>query len=135
MTSESQRSPGAPVKIEVTPAMFEAGDDMSLEAGPAGALKAAITAAVIAELDEYIDPPTVTGLTVPRSDRLWIARRVAGRVVRLDTVVKGGPQHRVKSERGISERAERLAKECAALPTWTVPPELEQSLKPQTPFS
>jgi hypothetical protein len=39
-----------------------------------GPLRDAVVAAVLAELDDYIDPPMVTGLTVPQSDRLWIAR-------------------------------------------------------------
>lgn len=52
-----------------------------------------------------------------------------------DAVVKGGPQHRVRTERTVLERMERLAKEVAALPTWTVPQGLEQPLKPRTPFS
>jgi hypothetical protein len=53
----------------------------------------------------------------------------------VDAVVKGGPQHRVKPEATVFETAARLAKECAALPIWAAPPELEQPLKPRTPFS
>jgi hypothetical protein len=49
----------------------------------AGALKDEIMKAILAELDDYVDPPMTTGLTVPRSDRLWIARRAAERVLAL----------------------------------------------------
>jgi hypothetical protein len=52
-------------------------------AGQAGALRDEIMKAVLEELTDYIDPPMTTGLTVPLSDRLWIARRVAERVLGL----------------------------------------------------
>ena len=47
-----------------------------------GSLRDDVIAAVLAELDDYIDPPMATGLTIPQSDRLWIARRAAQRVLK-----------------------------------------------------
>lgn len=64
--------------------------DSSRQAGEQGkkqflaervSLRDVVIAAILAELDDYIDPPMVTGLTVPQSDRLWIARRAAQRVL------------------------------------------------------
>jgi hypothetical protein len=43
----------------------------------------AIIAAILAEIDDCIDRPMVTGLTVPQSHRLWIARRASQRVMDL----------------------------------------------------
>jgi hypothetical protein len=40
-----------------------------------------IVQAVLAELSDFIDPPMVSGITVPPNERLWIARRVADRVL------------------------------------------------------
>jgi len=37
--------------------------------------------AVLAGLSEFIDPPMTSGITIVPDDRLWIARRVAERVV------------------------------------------------------
>jgi hypothetical protein len=42
--------------------------------------KGQIVDAVLAALDDFIDPPMMTGLTVTPDDRLAIARRVAARV-------------------------------------------------------
>jgi hypothetical protein len=49
----------------------------------ASALRDGIMKAILAELDDYLDPPMTTGLTVPRSDRLWIAGCAALRVLAL----------------------------------------------------
>ena len=40
-----------------------------------------IVAAIIAELDDYIDPPEVSGLMVMPDDRRYLAHRAARRVV------------------------------------------------------
>ncbi len=47
---------------------------------PVSVTRQQIIDAVLAELDDFIDPPMVSGLTVLQADRLWIARRVAARV-------------------------------------------------------
>ncbi|HEX4410527.1 MAG TPA: hypothetical protein VH206_17285 [Xanthobacteraceae bacterium] len=45
-------------------------------------LEEIVTAAVLAELNDFIDPPMTTGLTVVPEDRALIAHRVAQRVSR-----------------------------------------------------
>lgn len=46
-------------------------------------LESEIAAIVKSELDEFIDPPETSGLTVFQDERRSIARAVAGRVLRL----------------------------------------------------
>ena len=75
-------------------------------------------------------------MTVPPDPKIpREAAAIMARMVRMppkphDEMKLGRP-----SRAALIEDARRLAQECAALPIWFVPPELERLLKPQTPFS
>jgi len=43
----------------------------------------AVVAAILDELNQFIDPPTVTGIGIPPDERLWLSRRVSVRVLDL----------------------------------------------------
>ncbi len=42
----------------------------------------ALVEAILSELNDFIDPPMTTGIGISPDDRLWLAQRVAKRIVR-----------------------------------------------------
>ena len=52
-----------------------------------------------------------------------------------DAVVKVPTKHRKKTVQSVANEAARIVWECQALSVWVAPLELEQPLRPQTPFS
>ncbi len=48
--------------------------------------------AILDEVNQFIDPPTVTGVGIAPSERLWLAQQIADRIAdAFDLSIKGCP--------------------------------------------
>ena len=113
-----------------------------------------LIAAIAAELAAYFPGSPYGDPKLPEWEAHWIISGAIGRAIQedlagrtprddgrerferaVDVVVKAPPQHKTKKTPSIADEAARIGRECAALPIWVLPPELERPLRPRTPFS